>query len=627
MRLALRTLLILVLPTALAGQTSRDTVELNPVVVTATRIPTPAAALPVAVTVISADQMRAQGIRTVADALRTVPGANVVTTNAYGSQTSLFVRGGESDYVKVLIDGVPQNAPGGAYDFANLTVDNIERIEVVRGPASVLYGSDAVTGVVQIFTRDGHGRARGSVAVGGGTYSSSALDATVAGGDERAGYSVDVSRFSSDGVYALNNQYRNEVLSGRVRLHPGGRTDAALSLRYGDALFHFPTDGAGAIVSNNQHQLDRGPSLGLDLGHTFSDRVEGRITASWHRDNQQYAIGKNGPADTTTFPFSSSDWVTRTGLDARLNLRPASAVLTVGGAFERETMNGTTLDTSRSRNDVAAYVQVVTAPDQPLSLTIGGRLEDNQRFGTYATYRGGLSVRIAEGVRAIASIGTGFKEPGFYETFATGFVHGNPNLKPEHSFSWELGLEYTVPTKTVTARATYFNQRFRDLIQYSPFPLGPDSVNYDNVAGARARGAELGVQGALPEGLSFALAYTYLDSRDDATGQRLARRPTHSGSLRFGHAIGGRGTVSLVALFTGDRDDYNYAAGTPDTLPSHARVDLSGVYELSHARGTLPGVALTARIENVLGARYEDVTNFPARGRTLLLGGRLGWGW
>ena len=144
MRLALRALLLpVVCPVALAGQTPTDTVELNPVVVTATRIPTPARDLPVAVSVISGAQLRERGIRTVADALRTVPGANVVATNAYGSQTSLFLRGGESDYVKVLIDGVPQNAPGGAYDFANLTTDNVERIEVVRGPASV---RDTVSG-------------------------------------------------------------------------------------------------------------------------------------------------------------------------------------------------------------------------------------------------------------------------------------------------------------------------------------------------------------------------------------------------------------------------------------------------------------------------------------------------
>src|SRR5256885_6969405 len=199
--------------------------------------------------------------------------------------------------------GGPQNAPGGAYDFANLTTDNVERIEVVRGPASVLYGSDAVTGVVQIFTRDGRGPARGTVAWSGGTYGSSALDATLAGGGKRAGYSVGGSRLASDGLYPLNNQYRNEVVTGRLRLRPDERTDAALSLRYGDALYHFPTDGSGDTVSHNQHQLDRGPSVGLDLGHVFSSRTEGRFTAGWHRDNLQYAIAKNGPADSTTFPY------------------------------------------------------------------------------------------------------------------------------------------------------------------------------------------------------------------------------------------------------------------------------------------------------------------------------------
>ena len=151
MKAVLRAIWLVVLPTAIAGQTPHDTVELNPVVVTATRIPTPVGEVPIAVTVLSGVHLQERGIRTVADALRSVPGASVVTTDAYGSVTSLFLRGGQSSYVKVLIDGVPQNAPGGFYDFANLTTDNVERIEVVRGPASVLYGSDAVTGVVQLF--------------------------------------------------------------------------------------------------------------------------------------------------------------------------------------------------------------------------------------------------------------------------------------------------------------------------------------------------------------------------------------------------------------------------------------------------------------------------------------------
>ena len=136
------------------------------------------------------------------------------------------------------------------------------------------------------------------------------------------------------------------------------------------------------------------------------------------------------------------------------------------------------------------------------------------------------------------------------------------------------------------------------------------------------------MQGVLGAGLSLDAGYTYLDSRDVATNLRLQRRPTHAASLGLGYGLGARGTVTLVAVFTGDRDDYDYATFPAPrvTLPPHTRVDMSGTYELIRFRGTLPAVGLTARVENLLGARYEDVKSFPARGRTLLVGGRLDWG-
>jgi len=625
MSLALRALPFLILPAALAGQAPTDTVELNPIVVTATRIPTPADGVPVAVTVIRGTELRERGLRTVAEALRSVPAASVVTTNAYGSQTSLFLRGGQSNYVKVLIDGVPQNAPGGAYDFANLTTDNIERIEVVRGPVSVLYGSDAVTGVVQIFTRDGGGPTQGRVAASGGTYGSGALDATIS--------------FSSDGLDSINNQFRNEVLSGRVRLHPDRRTDAALSVRYGDALYHFPRDYRGVVVSNNQHQLERGPSVGLDLGHAFSDRVEGRLTAAWHRANYQYAIGKNGPADTMTFPYASSDWITRVGVDARANVRlPARDVLTVGTALEREAMAGTTLDGSRSRTNGAIYLQGVTSPERPVDVTIGARLEDNERFGTYATYRAGVSVRLAEGVRAIASLGTGFKEPSFFENFATGFVRGNPDLRPEHSRSWEAGLEYRVPGRAVL-RGTYFGQRFVDMIDYNATPVSGES-NYSNVARASADGLELGAR-LMPEGrFTVGASYTYLsatvtrsgfDSSSGAllaAGQSLVRRPKHSAWLDFAYGSAHRGTVSLAMAYVGERQDRDFSVPSSPRvpLPSYVRVDFAAELDVLLPQGSAPGVAISGRVENLLDHPYEEVKNFPARRRTIFVGGELHFG-
>jgi len=636
---ALRALALLILPVALAGQEPSDTVVLNPVVVTATRIPTPADGVPVAVTVIRGTELRERGILTVAEALRSVPAASVVTTNSYGSQTSLFLRGGQSNYVKVLIDGVPQNLPGGAYDFANLTTDNIERIEVVRGPASVLYGSDAVAGVVQIFTRHGGGPTHASVAARGGTYGSGALDATLSGGDGRASYALTVSRFSSDGLDSINNQFRNEVFSARARLQPDRSTDAALTVRYGDALYHFPRDYRGVIVSNNQHQLERGPSVGLDLGHVFSDRVDGRLTAVWHRANYLYAIGKNDPADTATFPYASSDWITRLGLDARGDVRLlARDALTFGTALEREAMAGTTLDGSRSRTNGAIYLQAVSSPARPVNLTIGARLEDNERFGTYVTYRAGASARLAEGVRAVASVGTGFKEPSFFENYATGFVRGNPDLRPEHSRSWEAGLEYRTPGRVVL-RGTYFGQRFVDMIDYNATPAAGEP-NYSNVARASADGVELGAQ-LMPEPwFTVSASYTYLsatvtrsgfDSSSGAllaAGQPLVRRPKHSAWLDFTYAAVHRGTVSLAVAYVGERQDRDFSSPSSPRvpLPSYVRVDGTAELDVVVSRGNTPGFAISGRVENLLDHPYEEVKNFPARRRAIFVGGELRFG-
>jgi vitamin B12 transporter len=620
----------------LPAQEPTDTFELNPVVVTATRIPTPAGDLPVAVTVIDGAALRERGIRTVADALRTVPAATVVATNAYGGQTSLFLRGGEADYVKVLIDGVPQNTPGGAYDFGNLTTDNVERIEVVRGPVSVLYGSDAVTGVVQVFTRNGRGPGRASVEGVAGTYGSNSLATTMEGGGRREGYTFSVSRFASDGVDSVNNQYRNEVVTGRVWLHPDDRTDAALSLRYGDALYHFPTDGSGAIVSTNQHQIDRGPSVALDLGRDISARVAGRITATWHRDNYQYAIAPNDSSDHTTFPYSSSDWLTRLGVDARADLRLTKGnVFTFGTALEREAMEGTTLDTARSRNDGAVYVQLVHVLERPASFTLGARLEDNERFGTYGTYRAGASLRLRQHTRAVGSIGTGFKEPTFYQNFATGFVRGNPDLRPEHSFSWEVGLEQTV-LAAVTVRATYFNQHFRDLIDYDGVAT---ATNYFNVPGADVSGVEIGTDAALAARIHLTAGYTFLDTRVTRAGvdtgstalfrpgEALIRRPRSAGTLGLAYRIAAWGTVALTALHTGERQDVDYATSQRVTLPAYTRVDAALDYEVIRRGGSALGLAANVRIENVVDQAYEEIKNFPARGRTFLIGARLKFGY
>src|SRR6185436_6571651 len=214
---------------------------------------------------------------------------------------SLFLRGGESDYVQVLVDGVSLNGPGGTFDFGNLTTDNVDRIEVVAGPTSVLYGSDAVAGVVQVFTRRGFGKPQVDAAFKGGTYNSVVMDADLRGGDDRFDYSFGLSRFSSDGSYAFNNQHRNTVASGRVRIAPDSRTDATFTLRHGDANFHYPTDGSGALVDQNQFTFNEATTFGLDAGHFFGRVVEGRVQLAANEVDAGSDDQMDSPADTLGF--------------------------------------------------------------------------------------------------------------------------------------------------------------------------------------------------------------------------------------------------------------------------------------------------------------------------------------
>lgn len=609
-----------------SAQTPSDTFQLSPVVVTATGVPTPADRLPVTTTVLRGADLQARGIRTVAEALRLVPGAAVVESNSFGSQTSVFMRGGESDYTKVLIDGVPQNAPGGAYDFANLSSDNIDRIEVVAGPVSVLYGSDAVAGVVQIFTKRGSGPAHGTVSAHGGTYRSSDVEFSVGGGGGIGSYSLGGSRFSSDGSLPINNHYRNATLNGLFTLVPSEGTQATLSFRYGDALYHFPTDYTGAPTSKFQHQDDRGPSAALDLGHAFSSAVDVHVTGTWHRDNYQYSIVPNDSTDVVNYPYTSNDWVTRQGTQGRAVMHlSAGDVLTVGSVFEHQLMKGTTLGTPKTRDDGAGFVEVVTGLDRALSLTAGARLDDNQRFGTYGTYRVGASFLLAAGTHVRASIGTGFKEPSLFQNYATGFTVGNPNLKPERTTSWEAGVDQELG-RGVAARVTYFNQQFRQLIEYG----NADSLhpfNYFNVPAAWARGAEASIHANMGTWGALSATYTYLQTRTTRgdtgstalflTGQPLIRRPSHSVTISASAGIPGGGSAGAEWSYVGRRQDIDFNGGGRVTLPAYGRVDVSAQYPLTF----LGGVGVSARVENVLDAQYQEVLSFRARGRTIVFGG------
>jgi vitamin B12 transporter len=632
-------------PTALAAQEPPDSALLPPIVVTATRVPIRADRLGQRVAVLSGADLRSAGLTTVADALQTVAGLTVVRTGAPGSATSVFVRGGESDYVKVLVDGVPVNEPGGAYDFAHLTLENVDRIEVLRGPASVLYGSDAVSGVVQVFTLGG-GR-RLAAGARGGTLGTLELDAAVEAGGPAAGFGLAARWTGTDGLYAFNNRYENRTLAARFRASPDARTDVGLTLRLTDADFHYPTDGAGDTVDHNQHQLTDVTTLGLDVARRLGPRIEARLALTSNEIGGGFDDAPDGPEDTVgTFAFRSHRDLKRRGADGRLLVRLADPLhLTVGAAFEHERERAASRSDSdfgpfeteidASRDNWAGYLQLAAAR-APAAASAGVRLDENERFGTFVTYRAGGSVALPAGFRLFGSVGSAFKAPLFFEQFGGTFVIGNPDLEPERSTSWDAGLEQALVGGRVRASATYFGQRFRDLIQYTFTPVTPGGPNYLNVAAADADGLELELRVVPARGLSLSGHYTYLTTEvtdagtlpaDDAAfrlGDRLLRRPAHTVAFQVAGAVGRVRAHSAVRR-VGARADADFAAfpAVRLTLPAHTVVDLGGEVEFPRLAAALPSLVLTARMENVFDERYQEVFGFPARGRVILVGGRV----
>src|SRR5688500_5575588 len=251
------------------AQVPADTARLAPVTVTATRLPVSQRAAPAAVTVITGDELRARGITRLTDALRDIPGASVVQSGSFGAQTGLFLRGGESDYTKVLVDGIPLNDAGGAIDLAHLSVADVDRIEIVRGPASVLWGSDAVTGVIQIFTNRSV-RSRIRMAARGGTYATRDVSADVGLVRGTSELSVAAASHGTDGALDFNNDYRNRQASASLRIAPAERKALRAIVRHTDATYHYPTDFLGTPVDSNQYRREKRLVTGIDASLPLS---------------------------------------------------------------------------------------------------------------------------------------------------------------------------------------------------------------------------------------------------------------------------------------------------------------------------------------------------------------------
>ncbi len=623
---------------------ANDTARLGTVVISGSKVPRPADVLTQPVTVISGDDLRARGVARVSDALREVPGASLVQSGSYGALTSLFLRGGESRYTKVLIDGVAVNAPGGYFDFSHLTTDNIERIEIVRGPASVLYGADAATGIVQIFTRRGGAEHRASVGARGGTYHSLDVDGDASGAYGYGGFSVGGAHHSTDGILPFNNEYKNGTLSSSVSLAHGALGDARVSARYTEAEFHYPTDFTGAPVDSNSYRTQHRLTVGLDAGRNLTDNVQARVLAG-SNDVSDLTEDIATPFGSTTpqhSAFKSKDY--RRNVEGRVAFfLPSNATVTVGGAYEKERENnatgsgnvgGPTTQTDSfdaSRHTVAYYTERLGAPVDRFSYTLSGRVDDNSDYDRFATYRVGANVGLLRAVRLRASISTAFNAPAFNQTRQTLYTVGSPDLRPEKIRSAEIGVVTNLRRDAIRLSANYFAQRFADLIQYVNGPPPSFKGSFANLTAATSDGYETEIEVVPAPNWRTTASFTVVKPRvteiepsyqgSDQVGDELIRRPSHSGSFVMSYSRPAGASLGTAVTYVGKRPDIDFAQFPSPrvTLPAYTKVDLSAELPVRLGPG---GFMLTARLENLFDRKYQEVLGFAAPGRAILIGGR-----
>lgn len=628
-----------------AGAQAQDTAQLGTVVVSATKVPARTGTLSQAVTVLSGDDLRARGVVRVSDALREVPGASIVQAGSYGGVTSLFLRGGESRYTKVLIDGVPVNAAGGFFDFSHLTTDNIDRIEIVRGPASVLYGADAVSGIVQIFTRRGSEQGRASLGARGGTYRSLDFDADALGSTPLGGFSVGAGHHSTSGILPFNNEYRNGTLSSAFTLAQGAQGDARIAARYTTAEFHFPTDFTGAPVDTNSYRVQHRLTVGLDAGRNLTPTIEARLLAGnndvWDL-SEDIAVPFGGTAPQHSASRSRGY---RRNVEGRVAFfLPSDATITVGGTYEQEHENssnasgnvgGPTTETDSfdaSRHTIAYYSELLGKVTDRLTYTVAGRVDDNSDYLRFATYRIGANLALVPALRIRASLSTAFNAPAFSQIRPTLFTAASPDLRPEKSRSAEIGLVSTIRPDLIQVSASYFNQRFSDLIQFvnggPPDFLG----SFANLTGATSNGYEAELQVTPAINWRATAGYTVVNPRvtevdpgfegTDRPGDELIRRPTHSGTLVVSYSRPWGVSLGTAVSYVGKRPDTDFSQFSSPrvTLAAYTKVDLSAEYPLTGLKRG--GLTLNARVDNVFDKRYEEVLNFTTPRRNILIGGR-----
>ena len=630
--------------------------ELEPlsdhVVVTAQSVPISIQETTALTEVISRETIENRQAASLPELLEFSPGIAIGRTGPFGGSASVFLNGGNSDFTKVLVDGTPINPPGSAVDFSSVTTENIDKVEIVRGAESALYGSDAVSGVIQLFTHRGETRVPSfDVFSEGGNLSSARGGADLSGLVGKFDYSAAASYFQTDGQ-GPNDSFINRALSGNFgysfsdtnQLHVTLRNNTSDAGIPGQTLFVPPSLYQGydqRIFSANarwefttgthwHHQL-----MGTDSytrQHSFNP-----LQSYYATDPNAFCPQANPNAVPTAeycdYTYDTLLSYNRAAINAQSSYVSRKFIATIGYQYEVEN-GGVSYVTPGHlrRNNQAGYLDFRYTPVSRLTLDFGGRVEANADFGTRVSPRigGSYVLHYAKGflgdTRYRAFYGQGIKEARFDQTFGTDPCYpGNPNLKPEASKNWSTGIDQKLAGDRWDISAEYFYYRYYDIVSFGYFPPpNPDFCgSYFNTDLAIARGTNVTSQFRFRKWLFVNGSYTYDNSRvvqspntsdpSQIPGNHLIRRPVNSGSLGLNVSYD-RFNWNFIGYFTGVRTDTNFIDPVQTNNPGYARFDMAASVRCTR------GLFFTARAINLFDKQYQDALGYPALGRWYMLG-------
>jgi len=614
-----------------AAHAQSGATAVEPVIVTGTRLPKGLDPASPNVTTITAQQIAAGQPSSAAELLRWVPDVFVQQAGGRGSITSIFTRGAKPNFTLVLVDGVEindsTNSRGGSYDFSSLSLDDIDHVEVVRGPASAIYGSGAVGGVINFVTTAPSAQPHADADLQAGGFGYLSADVHASGGLNGLKTSAGVE-YLDNGEPVDGNAFRGTTVDGSVALAPTSSFTLAIDGR--ESVSHarsFPDSSGGPLFAVlrdvDRRDIDEGV-LGLRAADQLSDAWSVSFEDSlYQRNSTATSPGVAGSAqDPSGIPANSDDVnYTRNRASLVAQFGDASWLSAALGAdvqVEQGADDGTldfggfVLPTryALKRTDEGEFVELRATPPGGFDFSASERVDELGPAGSHSDPNAAIGYRWAPtGTRVEVSWGQGYKLPSFYALGNP--IVGDPTLRPEAATNLEFGLSQPLPARSLL-KLDWYDTRYTDLIDFVSGPV-PKLVNRSQVV---VQGAEASIQTRPAASLTVEAHVSYTHAHDQATNAGLLDVPLWLAGGQVTWRPNDRATVNLVVEHVGALLDNAIPTGN-ETLPGHQRVDLSASWTLTRT------AALTFAIENLLNSRYQEVIGFPAPGAVARVGLKL----